>query len=182
MLSAPARSAGPPVKFISSSRTQTRPAFSPDGHRLVFESTRSGTQEVWISDVDGSNAVALTAFGRPYTGTARWSPDGRSVAFDSHTDRGSSIYVVGAAGGAASARRHRSCESSEPAWSKDGRWFYFTGDNPRSHADIQGPVEGGEATQLTTQGGHAPRAPSIDGRIYYTRDQEDLVRLPRGRR
>src|SRR6185503_15124555 len=85
-LATPTRSVGPPVKFISSSRTQTRPAFSPDGHRVVFDSNRSGTQEVWISDADGSNPVPLTAFGGPQGGTPRWSPDGHSIVFDSHTD------------------------------------------------------------------------------------------------
>jgi Tol biopolymer transport system component/DNA-binding winged helix-turn-helix (wHTH) protein len=107
LLPAPTRSVGPPVKLISSSRDQTRPAFSPDGHRLAFDSTRSGTTEVWTSDADGSNAVALSAFGRPFTGTARWSPDGRFIAFDSHVDGGSNIYVVGGNGRTASARRHR---------------------------------------------------------------------------
>jgi Tol biopolymer transport system component/DNA-binding winged helix-turn-helix (wHTH) protein len=171
MLETPTRSMGSPVKVIASSRTHSRPAFSPDGRRLVFESTRSGTQEVWIGDADGSNPLALTASGGPYTGTPRWSPDGHSIAFDSHTDRGPGIYVVGAAGGQ-SKRVNIGVASSEPAWSNDGRWFYFTGWIGGVTQIFKVPIEGGEPTQLTTKGGFAPRMPSVDGRIYYSRDQE----------
>ena len=170
-LATPTRSAGPPVKLISSSRTQTRPSFSPDGLRLVFESTRSGTQEVWISDADGSNPVPRTASGGPYIGTPRWSPDGHFIALDSHTDRGSSIYVVRAAGGQPERVNIRG-DSSTPAWSKNGKWFYFTGWFDGVMQICRVPIEGGEPTPLTTQGGYAPRTPSVDERIYYSRDHE----------
>ena len=170
-LATPTRSVGPPVKFISSSRTQTRPAFSPDGHRLVFDSNRSGTQEVWISDADGSNPVPLTAFGGPQGGTPRWSPDGHSIVFDSHTDRGSSIHVAPAAGGQ-SRPVNIGIDSSTPAYSKDGRWFYFRGPMGGASQIFKVPIEGGQPIQLTMQGGYAPRRPSVDGRIYYSREQE----------
>jgi hypothetical protein len=32
---------------------------SPDGTRPVFASSRSGQQEIWLADPDGSNAVGL---------------------------------------------------------------------------------------------------------------------------
>jgi dipeptidyl aminopeptidase/acylaminoacyl peptidase len=146
---------------------------------LAFESTRSGTQEVWVSDGDGSNAVPLTAFGGPYGGTPRWSPDGHFVAFDSHTDRGSSIYVVRAAGGQPE-RVNISVDSSEPAYSKDGRWFFFTGRIRGATQIFKVAIEGGEPTQLTTHGGSAPRKPSVDERIYYSRDQEIWSVSPTG--
>ncbi len=173
-LAVPARSAGPPVKLISSSRIHTRPSFSPDGRRLAFDSTRSGTVEVWISDADGSNAQALTEFGGPWTGTARWSPDGHSIAFDYHegSSSQSSIYVVPAEGG----RRRRVDtgvdDSSEPAWSPNGKSLFFTGMVGGAPQIYKVPVEGGDSIQLTKQGGSTPRAPASDGRIYYSRKQE----------
>src|SRR5262249_26814693 len=41
-------SAGPPEMFISSTRMESGPQFSPDGSKITFESTRSGTYEVWM--------------------------------------------------------------------------------------------------------------------------------------
>ena len=54
-----------PTPLISSTRQEWLPAFSPDGRRLAFTSTRSGSGEVWISDADGSNPRPVTSFGGP---------------------------------------------------------------------------------------------------------------------
>ena len=40
-----------------------QPAVSPDGRRIAFVSTRSGTEEIWVADSDGSSARRLTSFG-----------------------------------------------------------------------------------------------------------------------
>ncbi|MEW6280387.1 MAG: hypothetical protein AB1758_17285, partial [Candidatus Eremiobacterota bacterium] len=55
---------GPPTLFVGGGSEQCNsPVFSPDGQRLVFESNRSGNQEVWVSAPDGSNARQLTSNG-----------------------------------------------------------------------------------------------------------------------
>jgi TolB protein len=42
------------------------PAFSPDGQRVVFESTRDGSSQVWVVDVDGGNQRRLTSNGENF--------------------------------------------------------------------------------------------------------------------
>jgi Tol biopolymer transport system component len=172
-LTAPTRPSGPPKKLLSSSRMHGYPAFSPDGRRLAFGSDRSGAPEVWTSDADGSNAVALTAFGGAMrSGSPEWSPDGRLVAFDSWLEGRSGIYVVPSGGGPHRRVATGVVESSVPAWSIDGRWIYFAGRVERITEIFKVPVEGGSAIQLTTGGGWAPQ-PSADGtRIYYVKDDE----------
>jgi Tol biopolymer transport system component len=171
-LTAPTRPPGPPEKLLSSSRFHGYAAFSPDGRRLAFTSDRSGSSEVWTSDGDGSNPVALTAFGELSTGSPEWSPDGRFIAFDSRVEGLTGIYVVPSEGG-----RHRRVatgvdESSVPAWSIDGRWLYFAGRVERLSEIFKVPVEGGAAIKLTTGGGWSPQ-PSADGtRIYYIKGNE----------
>ncbi|HEY7863966.1 MAG TPA: protein kinase, partial [Thermoanaerobaculia bacterium] len=56
---APASS--PPVLAISSTKAEYHPEISPDGRKVAFSSTRSGDAEIWVSDLDGSNALPLTS-------------------------------------------------------------------------------------------------------------------------
>jgi Tol biopolymer transport system component len=160
------RAAGPPVKLLSSSKTHGRASFSPDGRRLAFESTRSGTTEVWTSDADGSNATPLTAFGGPWTGHPAWSPDGRQIAFESKAEGRTAIYIVSSEGGPYRRLATGLNESSEPTWSIDGRWLYFNGGTNL----FKVPVEGGASTALTRGHGSSPRMSLLHpSRIYYSR-------------
>ncbi len=45
------------------------PTWAPDGRHLVFESTRGGTRQVWVSLADGRNAKQLTTQGE------NWNPN-----------------------------------------------------------------------------------------------------------
>ena len=75
------------------SRYQAAPAISPDGKRIAFQSDRSGSQEVWVADLDGSDAVQLSDF-HANTGSPSWSPDGRRIAFDSSASGETALYLV----------------------------------------------------------------------------------------
>jgi hypothetical protein len=88
-LTAPAVPGSP---LIASTRMQLVPQYSPDGARVAFQSTRSGTSEIWLADADGSNPVKLTSFNGPLTGAPSWCNDGRRVAFDSRASGVSAIY------------------------------------------------------------------------------------------
>ena len=71
--------------------------WSPDGKRLLFESTRDGNSEIYVMDADGSNPVRLTH--DPALDMApRWSPDGSKIAFMSRRDGSPEIYLIGADG------------------------------------------------------------------------------------
>src|SRR5262249_1985560 len=70
-----------PMELISSTRDDVEAQFSPDGKRIAFDSNRSGSDEIWVCDSDGSNAVQLTSLGVGNTGAPRWSPDGERIVF-----------------------------------------------------------------------------------------------------
>jgi dipeptidyl aminopeptidase/acylaminoacyl peptidase len=61
------------------------PALSPDGAHVLFTrsdldwSKNKRNSRLWIANADGSDARPFTA--EPGDGAARWSPDGRYVAF-----------------------------------------------------------------------------------------------------
>jgi hypothetical protein len=55
------------------------PAVSPDGKQLAFVSDRNGSQQVWLSAADGSEALALTDFRDAVVSNPQWSADGRRL-------------------------------------------------------------------------------------------------------
>jgi len=55
--------------------------FSPDAHSIVFESTRGSSTHIWRADAN-SPPVQLTSDPNFNDTYPRWSPDGRSIAFN----------------------------------------------------------------------------------------------------
>ncbi|MCI0419331.1 MAG: hypothetical protein L0312_08945, partial [Acidobacteria bacterium] len=93
-ISSLAKRRGSPVRLISSTLLDDSPQYSPDGGKIVFASTRTSHEEIWMCSSDGSSPVQLTSFNGPPTGTPRWSPDGKQIAFDSVVEGARDIYVV----------------------------------------------------------------------------------------
>ncbi len=130
--------------------------YSPDGTRLAFSSNRLGAREIWVSDATGENAIAVTRFGGPVTGSPKWSPDGRQIVFDARPEGNSEIFVAPAAGGAVRQLTKDPADDGRPVWSHDGRLIYFTSTRSgsseiwRMAADGSGPskVTGGLAVWL----------------------------------
>jgi eukaryotic-like serine/threonine-protein kinase len=115
----------PPIRLIASTRHDAGPNFSPDGKRIVFHSDRSGSLEIWVCDVAGHNLLQWTSIGGRLTGTPRWAPDSRHVAFDSRAGENSDIYVM-LEGGAPRRITSEASDDVVPSWSSDGRWIYFS--------------------------------------------------------
>jgi Tol biopolymer transport system component len=161
---APVRS----VKFISSSGEESSPQYSPNGDKIAFVSNRSGFIEIYVSDADGSNPIAVTDFhGLFITGTPRWSPDGQQIVFDSRPSGSSRIYVTRTDGmGEPRLVTSGPGDDAVPSWSVDRNWIFYTSTSAGRSEIWKVPVAGGERIQLTHRGGFAP-LPSPDGRFVF---------------
>ena len=167
--------------FIFSTRDDEAPEFSPDGTRIAFMSSRSGNGEIWVCDSDGSNPVQLTSFRGPDVTNPRWSPDGGRIAFDSDAEgKQFDIWVINAIGGKPKRMTTHPANDGNPSWSRDGRWIYFDSARTGEQQVWKIPEAGGDAIQVTRDGGFAPLE-SPDGKfIYYTKALGDtsVWRLP----
>jgi Tol biopolymer transport system component/serine/threonine protein kinase len=155
----------PPTKLIASTEQEEQPDFSPDGKRILFASTRSGSKEIWVCDSDGSNPRQLTFLG----GLAinpRWSPSGREIAFESSPEGHPAIFVVDAEGGRPRRLTTDASANAVPGWSRDGKWVYFCSDRSGDLQLWKMPAEGGEAVQVTKKGGDVAFE-SPDGKTLY---------------
>jgi len=153
-----------PRKVTSSSRRDDAPQLSPDGSKVAFESERSGSNQIWICDRDGANALQLTRFAA-HAGTPRWSPDGRTIAFDSDND----IYVLEVAGGRPRRLTSEASTDVVPSWSGDRRWIYFGSNRTGGFQVWKVPADGGPAVQVTRNGGFAAFESPDGSRLYYAK-------------
>ena len=108
-------------------------AWSPDGkHVVAFVYPRNGPiQMVLVSTTDGS-ARALTDLKREiYPTTVRFSPDGRSIAYDRLPDDASperDIFLMSIDTGQETPLVQHPADDYLLGWSRDGRWLVFASD------------------------------------------------------
>ena len=164
--------------LVTSTREQYAPSISPDGRRVVFMSNRSGSDEIWVCDNDGSNAQQMTSFGGALTGTPRWSPDGKQIVFDSRVGGEANVYVIDANGGVPRKLETGTHTNSMPSWSHDKKWIYFASGLTHSNLTLwRVPATGGHAVQLTKTASVMP-VESPDGQyVYFVRFTEGKFRL-----
>ena len=101
------------------------PAWSPDGRRIVFVSTRDGDPEIYVVNADGTGPRRLTTTpGRdahPF-----WSPDGTKIVFQSPRGDGHTrIFVMDADGSNQRPLTKNTGFCGVPVWSPDGRQIVF---------------------------------------------------------
>src|SRR5438477_2791163 len=71
---------GPPRQLTTTAKKDRHPRWSPDGKRILFESNRSGDNQLWVIDLGGGEAKQLTTISTGAS-TGIWSPDGSHIAF-----------------------------------------------------------------------------------------------------
>lgn len=166
-LKGPNQKPGPPFRLIASTQVEEYPAFSPDGRRIAFMSERSGTQEIWVCDTDGSKAAQLTSFGGAAIYGPSWSPDSRNIALTvAQNGMKEDIYVISANGGVPQRLTTNPAEDKWPDWSHDGKWIYFSSTRSGQEEIWKMPSSGGDAVQITRNFGDMPQE-STDGRLLF---------------
>jgi Tol biopolymer transport system component len=88
--------------------------------------------------------------------------------------------VINANGGKPKRMTTHPTNDGNPSWSRNGRWIYFDSARTGEQQVWKIPEAGGDAIQVTRDGGYAPLE-SADGKfIYYTKDlgRTSVWRLP----
>jgi Tol biopolymer transport system component/DNA-binding winged helix-turn-helix (wHTH) protein len=164
------KNGSPPAEaelFISSTQVDQTPRYSPDGKKIAFISSRSGSRELWVSNADRTNAIRMTFFNGPIIGHPSWSPDGQWITFHARPEGPTDIFVMPASGGAPKRLTTNRWEDHYPNFSRDGRSIYFSSRRSGEMQIWKMSPEGEGATQITTSGGAHNPAESPDGKAVF---------------
>jgi len=120
----------------------SNPQLSPDGSSITYELAEADWQQnkqithIWRQDVAGGDPVQLTN-GTEGEADARWSPDGRFVAFlgKRGDDEEKQIYLLPTAGGEAQRLTGHDSEVSDIAWADDAGSIYFLAADPKTEEE-----------------------------------------------
>ena len=164
-----------------------QPVFSPDGSQIAFTSDRSGGDNLWVMNRDGTDPVQVSDESFRLLNQPEWTPDGEYVVGRKHFTSARSLgagemwlyHKSGGSGGVQmTKRRTDQKDTGEPAFSPDGRYMYFSddatpGDTFEYSKDVNGQIyvirrldrETGEIETIVSGAGGAIRpTPSPDGK------------------
>ena len=153
---------------------ETRPAFSPDGKKLLFVRdftailmmNPDGSGQTMVVDGASAGLSSITSF-------PDWSPDGKKIVFRAiakDSRNGGDIYVINADGTGLTQVTTDPADDSSPAWSPDGTKIAFASLRNPVPGDVNYEIyvmnpDGSNQTRLTNNTGfdHSP-AWSPDGK------------------
>lgn len=111
------------------SRGGAGPAISPDGSKVLWVADMRERAPVIVTDIASGDSTDLTPEKLASNETARWSPDGRSIAFASARDAielgRNDVFVMNADGSNVRNLSRHPAEDFNPKWSSDGRSVVF---------------------------------------------------------
>jgi TolB protein len=148
------------------------PHSSPDGERVVFQSNRTGTAQIYVMNADGSDVRQLTDRERGAE-TPKWSPEGQTILFAAYLgENNNDLFLMDADGGNVKQLTDGPGYDGHPSWSADGSRIIFNSDrsspdpdapwNKRWHEIYSIRADGSDLTQHTrnqticTYPGYAP--------------------------
>jgi Tol biopolymer transport system component len=123
---------GSPLRpVLATSRTEADPDWSPVAEQYAYVTNRTGVQEIWIRNRDGSlerPVVTPASFPDRDTfllGGLAFSGDGQRIAYQRRGPTGFRIWISAVAGGPAVQLLTDDSYQDAPSWSPDGRWVAF---------------------------------------------------------
>ena len=164
-------------KIMDDTAVATEPAFSPDGSRIAFTSTRDGNPEIYVMDADGTSAGRLTN-SPGADGDASFAADGQAVVFHSQRTGHRQIFLQPITSSDAVQLTQEPADNSQPTVSPDGETIAFVS-NREGNNHIWLMSKDGASQRPVTRGPQSKEtAPRFlrDGSLAYLEEQKESGR------
>ncbi len=164
-------------KIMDDTAVATEPAFSPDGSRIAFTSTRDGQPEIYIMDADGTSAGRLTN-SPGADGDASFTADGQSVVFHSQRTGHRQIFLQPITSSDAVQLTQEPADNSQPTVSPDGESIAFVSNREGNNHVWLMSKDGSNQRPLTRGQQSKETAPHFlrDGSLAYLLEQKESGR------
>jgi Tol biopolymer transport system component len=159
---------GEPQEVVTTTREDSRGAWSPDGKIIAFNSDRTGEMNIWLHHLETGKSRQLTTGGGGDF-QANWSPDQTKIVFFSSRAGTADIWCVEVETGKLEPLTTSDSVNVNPFYSPDGRMIAYNSDETGRPEIWVMNSDGGEARQLSDTGvmGHFMRwTPTSDAIIY----------------
>ena len=136
------RTGGTATRLTSGMAMDLQPVFSPDGRRILFVSDRSGNENLWTINADGTNPTPVTTDRGSFNfDNPEWSPDGEYVLVQKEESErasrgGRQPWLVHVSGGPGM-ELAKEVEGIGFRWAPDGQYVYFRATEARDAASAQ---------------------------------------------
>jgi TolB protein len=115
-----------PTQLTDDPASDVRPAWSPDGESIIFQSDRLGNPTLFIMTSEGQSEHAIVGTRYDNYGPA-FSPDGNLIAISSN--RGTlvnyDIWILNRGGEEVARLTTDMASEWLPSWSPNGKWIVF---------------------------------------------------------
>lgn len=99
------------------------PSYAPDGKKIVFVSRRTGNNDIWVMNADGTYQTQLTTDSKDDE-NPRFSPDGKRIIFASKRTGNFDLWTMNADGSSPRQLTFDPADEFQPCWSTGGYIYY----------------------------------------------------------
>lgn len=121
---------GTATQLTSGMAFDAQPRYSPDGSQIVFTSDRTGGQNIWVIEADGSDSTQISQGSANRAESPEWTPDGEyivaSMGVGNFRSGGSpTLHLYHVEGGSGAELIEQGPKRLGATVSPDGRWIWY---------------------------------------------------------
>lgn len=118
---------GKAEKITEGMAYEVHPRFSPDGKSVAYISDKSGSDNIWVLDLETEEETQITEDSNQNFFSADWSPDGEYLV-GAKGRRNIKLFLFHKTGGSGAQliKEPENLKTIDPAFSHDGKTIYFS--------------------------------------------------------